>query len=1076
MEEYLSISQAAKELGVSSQTLRRWDGAGKLKPTKLPGSNHRKYSRKLIDRIKNSKSSISSAEAKSKPKMIITEMQFDPHTFLGEPPQFRGLLHSLAVNAKGYQDVESVDGTNDLGVDIRAYEVGVHNKKDKLVYIQSKFKRNITLSTLKDEIDKLVASVLAGELEPPDKYIIGCSGNIGAKARRSARHYIKPHLPDVRLVFWGVREIDDMIKADKATYERYILRPMKLQASVLPPSGYEKEIEASQPANGALLTGSVSDIDDISNAVDIKIKRSSNLIEQGQISKSLEILSSLNGVAQFNKLSNTQRARIENNLGVVSMATRDYDGATSHFEKALDEDPDMDKAKVNLAHAYLLTKRVEDASRIIGGLTNAVDAEDPRYISMALGIILSKEGGEKAKEEYEKLELKHHRHLNEENVRRQAAYIYLSLGNFSKMFLLLDKNIEEDPTDVYSIYLKAVGKVAEASEQAEINNLSVIPNFNRPELLVEAISLFKEAYSLILSDETSRHLSTEIMYNLMFCRNMLNRYHGVAVELPNYEFSGTEPDMLAVEMQEKIESKDFKSAYEIYEKMHDLPLKILDHERIAKIFLYSGSPEYALRVLEKIEDTYVSAEVGSLHWLQKSISEVLLDNKTGAIAAAKKAVKTSEIEDVKNTKQAMSHQGALFLRYPKDGESLLESMLAYDNKFPEDHSLKKINLEESKQELIDAMLERRKGYEQVRDAYIKGGVPNHTLATLLNKSFIELLNQRDVDLPLKYIDPGTEFVDSISEILDEAGAVIFDYQSLYTLSKTKLLGYITRLSKKVYIHFETFSDIQQDLLKVEDPELRRLWEFLRSSSDIHFVFKVGIIDQELAKMSDVDIPVGLNESIQFALDGKATLVTDDLQLMKTVNIKRKSSATNSYAFINKFMQMELIDDKRMSQVKYELADLCYAFLPFNADDLSEAVWLSDYKMSRAVAFYINEIHLHGSDPTSFAGVFVGFMYKLWTSGALPEDKVYWFGIINEQLSACINGLHLRIKDENLDVDITELMSRYLYMWVIPRNNGGIDELKLLISKSDELLSAEFFQKTRSEIIKGLNESLKIRES
>ena len=45
MEELLNISQAAKYLNVSIDTLRLWDKNGKLKPLKTPGG-HRRYSSK----------------------------------------------------------------------------------------------------------------------------------------------------------------------------------------------------------------------------------------------------------------------------------------------------------------------------------------------------------------------------------------------------------------------------------------------------------------------------------------------------------------------------------------------------------------------------------------------------------------------------------------------------------------------------------------------------------------------------------------------------------------------------------------------------------------------------------------------------------------------------------------------------------------------------------------------------------------------------------------------------------------------------------------------------------------------
>jgi len=48
MEKYLSISQAAKILDVSPETLRRWDNNGKFKSSRHPINNYRVYSEKQI--------------------------------------------------------------------------------------------------------------------------------------------------------------------------------------------------------------------------------------------------------------------------------------------------------------------------------------------------------------------------------------------------------------------------------------------------------------------------------------------------------------------------------------------------------------------------------------------------------------------------------------------------------------------------------------------------------------------------------------------------------------------------------------------------------------------------------------------------------------------------------------------------------------------------------------------------------------------------------------------------------------------------------------------------------------------
>ncbi|MEM9685548.1 MAG: helix-turn-helix domain-containing protein [Bacteroidota bacterium] len=48
MEKYLSISQAAKILDVSPETLRRWDNSGKFKSSRHPINNYRVYSEEQI--------------------------------------------------------------------------------------------------------------------------------------------------------------------------------------------------------------------------------------------------------------------------------------------------------------------------------------------------------------------------------------------------------------------------------------------------------------------------------------------------------------------------------------------------------------------------------------------------------------------------------------------------------------------------------------------------------------------------------------------------------------------------------------------------------------------------------------------------------------------------------------------------------------------------------------------------------------------------------------------------------------------------------------------------------------------
>ncbi|MFC1638645.1 helix-turn-helix domain-containing protein, partial [Patescibacteria group bacterium] len=50
MPQYLSIKEAAEYLGVSKQTLRRWDESGKFRPSYVTPGGHRQYA--LVDLAK----------------------------------------------------------------------------------------------------------------------------------------------------------------------------------------------------------------------------------------------------------------------------------------------------------------------------------------------------------------------------------------------------------------------------------------------------------------------------------------------------------------------------------------------------------------------------------------------------------------------------------------------------------------------------------------------------------------------------------------------------------------------------------------------------------------------------------------------------------------------------------------------------------------------------------------------------------------------------------------------------------------------------------------------------------------
>ena len=53
--QYFSIKEAERRCGVTRETLRNWEKAGKLNPVRTPGG-HRRYTEGMLDEVLNLKS------------------------------------------------------------------------------------------------------------------------------------------------------------------------------------------------------------------------------------------------------------------------------------------------------------------------------------------------------------------------------------------------------------------------------------------------------------------------------------------------------------------------------------------------------------------------------------------------------------------------------------------------------------------------------------------------------------------------------------------------------------------------------------------------------------------------------------------------------------------------------------------------------------------------------------------------------------------------------------------------------------------------------------------------------------
>jgi len=72
MKENITLREAATLLGVSKETLRNWDRAGKLKSIRHPVNNYRTYDREKVMKVREELTAIYHVETSTEPAMAVT--------------------------------------------------------------------------------------------------------------------------------------------------------------------------------------------------------------------------------------------------------------------------------------------------------------------------------------------------------------------------------------------------------------------------------------------------------------------------------------------------------------------------------------------------------------------------------------------------------------------------------------------------------------------------------------------------------------------------------------------------------------------------------------------------------------------------------------------------------------------------------------------------------------------------------------------------------------------------------------------------------------------------------------------
>lgn len=1049
----MSISKAASYIGVHIETMRRWDREEKLPAVRVGKGNHRRYSKSVLDAFKAG--DFADATEMNYPSSIYADRMIDFHsTAILDESYFARLTLAIAQRVEKLVDCELIDGPYDKKRDIIGYELGRYNKR-KLVYIQCKHVKDISEVILQEEVDGLAKHISEASILKPTKLIFALSSNVNATTRDSVKQYVEQLLGISRsnVVFWCPAELDSKIKNERSILEEFIL---------------------TGPISGA--QNLKFDDPDLKQEYDSSIKRvlarTSQLIKSRQFPEAEEHLLMLLGKIPEEEKFSVERAKAYNNLGLCykynDKSHGDYQKAIGAFNKALDLDPGMTKAACNLVNTLLLTTNPENDKKAWEIIDKVWKESGPKDEFITLTYIQAfsiKFGKEKSLAEAARIRQELASDKSKAVFTENSGFwdflatTYFFTNNYTKSEEFISKILAENEYDIDATYLRAMIRMRKAKKDSDRFD-DFLENYQSVQEIRVVEKELRKAYQLAL-DGKRNDLLPEIYHNWDVCRLWLWKTSGDKLDLLEYplpENTKIEKNHIA-KIPERLLSKDYEGAYLAYKEIslgQEMPTQTkID---IAWIFKDYGYPEISLRILDDIDITQVNPR----YWLFKSICQVLTENKAQALESCSHA-KLAAADNETALKEVLSHTGALLMRYEKEGDRLLQNVIEYDNVFPAQKALVRLNMDDEKdlQFIKDSISERSQWFEGIKNTYLGNPLPVYSLEKVFKRTFVELWAGRGVNFPWEFHIPTNEHQLHLAELLEQSQALIYDYMSLLGLVKANLLGYAERINKKMYIHKLTFDKIQEELVQHENPTLRKLWDYLRKSSQVQIISLKEDLDSNLSKLTKIFDP-WLLQTIQAAKNKGYLFVTDDLRLSKAVTHEGVKSI-NSFTFLLYAQNKKWIEKKDYSQILGEIADCVYSFIPFNHEDLLEIIWQDDYKLTRRSYHLIHQLLLPGSNITSFIQVFIASVRQLWQSGALPEDKIFWIQFIADEINLLFERWEKDGK-ERKDED-HEFINGFALMWGMAVRSGNVDDLEALKKAVSSSPTSSYLNKIKDTINK-----------
>jgi len=990
------------------------------------------------------------------------------------PERFTRMCFWLVERSSEFDRAEYYDMTGDKKRDVIGYKYNRVGKEGKW-YFQCKRYKKIYPGQLKKELDGIKRHVDEDENFKPDRIVFVTACPVSPSCKDDVKKYAKTLSFEI-IDFWDNVKLDEKVKANPETEEEFFGKVIRLndlkEISQESDEDVKSHVTDLFRQAGFLAKPDLQKTDEINKEIDEAV----TLIDESDFDQAKHSLFLTLGKIK-DKLEDfrNELVRIYNNLGVCflrpDIESGDLKEAEKYLSLALQLNPDFKKASANLVTVYFRKSDLENSKRAYDLAADLWKTSDKTESFIFQAFIFSTyyfyKSAEKAIECYKNSEKAEALVKTNNQLMNLMGRMYLETKNYKTAEELAESALEIAPNSPNNLWLKAQILLRRSQEKDIIPSFfEVVPRFRDYQDIERALKILEQALEA-LKNENNHYLEQQVKADMLHCYLWLRRTNEAkfrefresidASSLSQIQRRQLRIQDLAVEFQKR----HFESAYTKLTHIPEWPkMDYQEKIRDAHLFYLKGAPEQSKEILKQLE---VEAEQkrDEQFWLDVSMNEVLLENKNLAIKAAQKAKDFSRGKD--SEKKVLSHFNALMMRYATSGEvdRLMEGMFECQKKYPDEKVIwpvPAIDKDGKPTEEIKAIfLQQEKWYEGIKQTFRSQPVISYYLEEVFKRPYADILSmQYDPEFIIPLTLPDESFEKKLTENVEKTENIVFDYASLLNLSKMNLLGHLEKFGKKLFITEKLFLKVQTELIMFEHEDLRRLWNFLRKSKEIHFIEESKAeLKENIAGLFDPWII----DSIKAAKEKNAVFVVDDLRFLrflKSENIR----GSNSFVILRSMLSKEWIDEKVYSTSLGDLAERFYTFLPFSADDLFRIVMEDHSKRTPRTSHLVNQLFLPGSNASSFTRVFVKFIDLLWKTGSLAEDKMKWLEFLTEKI--------IKYLDDNFDIqndkEVEKIVPHFIQTWIIAVQRSNRDEINILQKKVNEVLDKPYLAIIRNNIV------------